>query len=191
MPRAALSPSAVVEAGARLLDEVGPAAFSLAVLADRLEVRAPSLYKHTDGLGGLRRSIALHGKLALADALGRAAVGRSGDDALRALAHAYRRWALAHPGQYPATQLPPAAGDADDEHASAALVHVVERVLAGYDLVGDDVAHGIRFLRSAVHGFLALETAGGFGLPVDVDESFTRLVDSVVAALRRWGPGRA
>ena len=38
--------------------------------------------------------------------------------------------------------------------------------------------------RSAVHGFVALEAAGGFGIPVDVDESFERLVGD---ARRRAG----
>lgn len=176
----------MVAAGAQLLDEVGPSGFSLAVLAERLDVRAPSLYKHTDGLPGLRRSIMLHGKRDLAEALGQAAVGLAGDDALRAVAHAYRRWALGHPGQYPATQLPPVVGDPDDERASGAVLTVIERTLSGYGLDGDDVAHSIRFLRSAVHGFLTLETTGGFRLPVDVDASYARLVESVIAGLGSW-----
>ncbi|MBP3044349.1 WHG domain-containing protein [Arthrobacter jiangjiafuii] len=188
MPRAALSASAVVAAGAQLLDEVGPADFSLAVLAERLGVRPPSLYKHTDGLAGLRRSIMLHSKRDLAGVLVQAAVGRSGDAAVRAVANAYRQWALAHPGQYPATQLPPVAGDADDASASAAIFNVTQGVLSGYELTGDDVAHAIRFLRSSFHGFLALETAGGFQMPVDIDTSYERLVDSIIAALNSWRP---
>jgi hypothetical protein len=35
-----------------------------------------------------------------------------------------------------------------------------------------------------VHGFIALELGGGFGLPVDVDESFDHLVATLVAGLR-------
>lgn len=188
MPRASLNSATVIEAGAQLLDEVGPAGFSLAALAERLGVRAPSLYKHTDGLPGLRRGIMLRSKLELATALGQAAIGLSGDDAFRAAAYAYRRWALAHPGQYPATQQPPAAGDTEDEEASAALLTVIERVLVSYGLGGEDAVHGIRFLRSSIHGFLALETTGGFGLPVDIEESYARMVDGVISALERWKP---
>jgi len=33
-----------------------------------------------------------------------------------------------------------------------------------------------RAFRSAVHGFVLLEAAGGFGIPVDLDDSFDRLV---------------
>ena len=96
----------------RLADEGGLAQLTLAALALRLGVRQPSLYKHIDGLPGLRRSIAVRAKLELTDVLGSAAVGRSRDDAVVALADAYRAWALAHPGRYQAAQRAPDPDDA-------------------------------------------------------------------------------
>ncbi|MGB7817658.1 MAG: TetR/AcrR family transcriptional regulator, partial [Ornithinibacter sp.] len=91
----------IVEAE-RLADQVGIDNISLAALAGTLGVRQPSLYKHIDGLPALKRAVALRAKAELADVLGRAAVGRSRDDAVRALAAAYRTWAHAHPGRYQA-----------------------------------------------------------------------------------------
>ena len=52
-------------------------------------------------------------------------------------------------------------------------------VLGGSGLEGDDLIHAARALRSAVHGFAALEAAGGFGLAVDRDVSFRRLVEAL------------
>jgi len=37
-----------------------------------------------------------------------------------------------------------------------------------------------------MHGFVALEAAGGFGLPQSVDGSYHRLVDALDAALAAW-----
>jgi len=48
-----------------------------------------------------------------ADVLARAAVGRSGGDAIQAMSKAYRQWALQHPGRYEAAQWAPAPGDED------------------------------------------------------------------------------
>ena len=48
--------------------------------------------------------------------------------------------------------------------------------LAGLGLEGDDAVHAIRALRSAVHGFAAIEAAGGFALAVDRDASFEYLI---------------
>ncbi len=88
-----------------------------------------------------------------------------------------------HPGRYAATVRAPAAGDAEDEAASLAAVAVVTDVLDGYGSPGEDAIDATRALRSALHGFLALEAAGGFGLPVDVDRSFQRMVLAIAAGL--------
>ena len=77
-------------------------------------------------------------------------------------------------------------GDVDDERVSAAAVAVLADVLAGYDLRGVDAIDAIRALRSALHGFVTLQASGGFGLPVDVDRSYERMVAGLVAAFAVW-----
>jgi AcrR family transcriptional regulator len=185
---AGLSPTKVVEEAERIADEVGLPRLTLTLLAERLNVRQPSLYKHIDGMPGLQHSITVRGKKELAEILARAAVGQARGDAVVAVAHAYRRWAMEHPGRYAAAQPAPIPGDVDDEAASRALVNVLVDVLAGYGLRGDDVVDAIRFVRAALHGFVSLEapTAGAFALPVDIDRSFDRLVQAVVNALAEW-----
>ncbi len=183
MTRAGLTAERVVAEAAALVDEQGPAALSLAALADRLGVRVPSLYKHVGGLPDLHRRLALAGLRDLTAALGEATVGRSRGDALRACAAAWRAYALAHPGRYAAVQR---AADPDDAELAAAadrLARLVLAVLRGYGLDEDGTVHATRAVRSALHGFVSLEAAGGFGLPQDVDASYDRLVDLLDAGL--------
>jgi hypothetical protein len=59
-------------------------------------------------------------------------------------------------------------------------------VLAAYRLTRDDAIDAARAVRAALHGFVALEAAGGFGLPRDVEWSFERLLDGLDAALVHW-----
>lgn len=176
----------MVHEAERIADEVGLSHLTLAALAESLGVRQPSLYKHVDGMDGLQRSIAVRAKTELADILARAAVGRSRGDAIVSMSAAYRHWALEHPGRYAATQRASAAGDSESEGADRAVVEIVADVLAGYDLRGDDAIDAIRALRAALHGFVTLEMSGGFGLPVDVDRSFDRLVRGIVTAFSGW-----
>lgn len=187
MPRAGLTETAVIEEAERLADEVGLANLTLAALAQRLGVRQPSLYKHIAGMDSLQRSITIRARNELAGVLGRAAVGRARGDALVAMAHAYREWALQHPGRYASAQRAPMAGDLDDETASANVVQVAYDVMAGFELRDDDAVDAIRSLRAALHGFVALETGGGFGLPVSIDRSFDRLVTGLETAFVAWG----
>jgi AcrR family transcriptional regulator len=186
MPRAGLTQDKVVEEAGRLVDEVGPGRLTLAALAERLGVRQPSLYKHVDGLDALHRHISVQAKRELGEVFARSAVGLSRDEAIVALSQAYRRWAVAHPGRYLAAQKAPAGDDADDLAASNAIVQVCADVLAGYGLRGDDAIDAIRALRSSLHGFVSLETSGGFGLPANIDRSFDRLVTSLVQAMATW-----
>lgn len=183
MPRAGLSADRVVVEAEKLADEVGLAQLSLSTLAARLGVQPPSLYKHIAGQDALLRTIEARAKAELADVMRDAAVGRSGPDAVRSIAAAYRQWAKAHPGRYPATLAAPDPEDADAVAASARAVEVLNGVLSGYGLAGDDEVDAIRTLRSGLHGFVSLEAAGGFGLPVDIDRSYERLVDALLDAL--------
>lgn len=183
MPRAGLSAGAVVAAAVAVVDESGESALTLAAVAQRVGVKAPSLYKHVDGLPALRSAVAVTSKQELASDLERTASGRAGADAIRALAAAYRAWALAHPGRYPLTVVAADPDDRADVGASQRLYDVVAAALRGYSLDDAHEVDAIRALRAVLHGFVGLENAGGFGLPDDVDRSFGRAVDAVIATL--------
>lgn len=186
MPRAGLNSDRVIDTACRMLDEQEVDELSIASLADRLGVRPPSLYKHVDGMAGLRRGIMLHAKTDLARTLAPTAVGRSRDDAVRSMAPAYRAWAKDHPARYLLTTRTPAPGDTEDEEVSARLADIIYAIVAGYEIDGDDLIDATRFLRSALHGFVELETSGAFGLPRNVERSFDRVVDSITTALANW-----
>ena len=178
----------VVSAAAEVADTDGLEAVTLARVASALNVRAPSLYSHVEGLPGLRRELAVAAAGRMGAALAEAADGAHGADALRAVAYAYRRFALDHPGLY-AAMLPTPDPVADEAgyQAFAEPVRVVAAIFAELGLADSDLVHGVRAFRSALHGFVSLHASGGFGLPEDVDESFDLLVDLVVAGVSRFG----
>lgn len=191
MPRrAGLSREAVVEAAAKLADEDGLETLSLSVLASRLGIRTPSLYNHVDGLGGLRRELALLGLRELGRRLGRAAIGKTRDEATFAIARAYREFVMERPGLYAATVRSSRLSYPEDPAFQAVereTLETVLAVLASYGLNGDAALHAARGFRSTVHGFATLEAGGGFGIPLDLDASFERLLHTFAAGLREGG----
>jgi AcrR family transcriptional regulator len=181
MPRAGLDSEAVVTAAAKLADEDGLQRLTLARLAAALGIRTPSLYAHIESLGDLRRRLAARGARELLAVLQVAAAGRSGLDALRSVALAYRDYAHAHPGTYSATQV---ASDREEHQAAGRdIVALMAAVLGGYGLEGDDMIHAVRAVRSALHGFISLEREGGFALSVSVPQSYDRLILMIDAGL--------
>jgi AcrR family transcriptional regulator len=182
-PRTRLDEAAVVAAAARIADADGLEAATLSRVAAELGVRSPSLYNHVESRAALLRAVAIESVGELAAAITGAAIGRSREDALRAVALAYRSYALEHPGRYATTVRAPDPGDTEAAATSAAAISPLVAILAGWGIGGDDAVHLVRIIRSALHGFVSIEMGGGFALPLDLDHSFDLLVDSLVAAI--------
>ncbi len=183
--RPPLDRAAVIQAAAELVNAAGPEGLTIHALALRLGIRPPSLYNHVAGLEELWRELALLNWRQLSEQLTQAAVGRAGPEGILALAQAYRAYVKAYPGLYQAGQRPPASRD--DPQLAAAAAQVVRPVLAVVEslgLSGADAIHAVRALRSAVHGFVSIEIAGGFGLPLDLDESFRRLIEVLIHGIQ-------
>ena len=184
-PKTRLDRTAVLQAAADLADAEGIEQLTLVRLADHLGIRPPSLYNHVANLAGLRRDLALLGLQELGDRLARSVMGKAANEAVAALAEAYRAFAKEHPALYAMTNR---AGDPQDQEmqrAGQGVVEVVVAVLAAYGLQGTDAIHAVRALRSALHGFVTLETTGGFGIPLDLDESYRRLVNVMIRGLQQ------
>ena len=181
-----LDTATVVQAAVELIEAEGFEALSLGKLAKELDVQTPSLYNHIDGLPGLARELALLSTRDLGEQMGNAAIGKSGPDAVLAVAEAYRAYVKDHSGLYglglrsSEMQTPI---DIELQAAQERVVHIALAVIGSFGLQGEDALHAVRGLRSIVHGFATLEVAGGFGLPLDCDESFRRLVKTFIGGL--------
>ena len=190
MPRAGLSPEAVTALAVDLVDAT-PDGFhdlTLAAVAARAGVAVPSLYKHVGSLAELRRSVTLVAVTELGRRSVAATVGRSGPEAVRSLGHAIRDFAHERPGLYAASQaaVPTHLDDplsASLDRASGDVVGFAMSVLRGFDIPDDRIVDATRALRASIHGFVALEAGGGFGMPADIDHSFDALLDVLVAGL--------
>ncbi len=171
MPRMGLTPDKVVAAAATLADRVGIHGLSLSPLAAELGVRVPSLYKHIGGLDDLRRRLAARGAVGLAAAVDTAAGSRHGRDALLAIGAAYRGYASANRGCYQAMACQPAAY----ERCAGAVDALLCRAALEHGIPASGAQRAAQAVRSALHGFVALEAVGGLGSAAN-DASFDVLM---------------
>jgi AcrR family transcriptional regulator len=172
-----LNRTAVVDAAIEMLPNTGLDGLTLTGLAERLGVSQPALYRHVDGVDDLWRELGLEGRSRLADALGEAAMGRSGMEAVEATAHAWRTFATSRPYLYAATDRTPCAGDADLEAAVERIVEILAASLRGFDLDEPTTVDAAGALRSALHGFVHLEIVDEHPAQHDNDAGFDALVD--------------
>jgi len=185
VPRAGLSRDDVVAAAAGLIDEIGYHELTMGRLAQRLGVRAPSLYKHVDGLADLQHRIATLATTELGNAVRDAMQGRAGRDALTALLTATRAYVTAHPGRYTATIGAEFTGPDDPLlAASARVIDSIAAVLRGYGVGEAEMVHAIRTIRCTLHGFAALQASRGFQWSGDPDETFDWMIGFIDGGLR-------
>jgi AcrR family transcriptional regulator len=151
---------------------------TLTALADALDVRVPSLYNHVDGLDGLHDDLAhLAGKMLL-ERIRQATFGKTREEALRAMAHAYREFAHEQPALYPLTVVAPDPDQPQRVALAQEWLQMLLLTMASLGLQGEEALHAIRAYRSLLHGFVSLEAAGGFKMDLDRDESFDYLLDT-------------
>ena len=186
MARVGLTHDRVVAEAASIADEVGLAGLTVTAIAGRVGVAQPSVYKHIDNLDSLHRDLAVLGLRELAREATRAVAGKARTDALFSVADAYRAYAIRRPGPYEASLRAPEPGDAEHTAAAAEVLNLASAVLDGYQISGDDLIDAIRFLRAALHGYVALEAAGGTKMPRDNDLSYRRMVSGLDLAFASW-----
>ncbi len=185
MPRKGLDLQTILQAATELADTEGFGAVTLATLAKKLNVRPPSLYNHIEGLGGLKKKLAVYGMEVLYERLAKASIGRSKDEAVHSMSGAYIEFAREHPGIYELTLHALDPEDQDVQRAGSKIVDLTVQILKGYELENDEVIHAVRGLRSILHGFSSLEQKGGFGLSLDLNKSLYLLIESFLAGIHK------
>jgi AcrR family transcriptional regulator len=188
MPRAGLTAADVVQAAADIADERGYQQLTIGLVAARLGIRAPSVYKHVSGLAELQHQLATRALAELGDAVATAVAGRAGRDALAGLARACRDYVVAHPGRYAATVGAEFAGPGDPLlAASTRVIELIAAVLRGYDIPEPDLVHAIRTVRCVLHGWCMLQLTNAFQWSGDVERSFEQLISFMDNGLRGRG----
>lgn len=183
-----LNTQVIMNAAAQLAEEKGLENISLLQVADKLGVKSPSLYNYLSGVKELSEGIAKIAFDKLEDTMRNAAVGKSKEDALMAIAVAYRKYAKENPELYKAILRFYAYTDSNLQAAGYSTINVVYKVMEPYNFSREENVHFIRGFRGALHGFVSLEEAGFLqGPEADVDESFEKLVSRLISTLNTTG----
>ncbi|MGW9630360.1 TetR/AcrR family transcriptional regulator [Agromyces sp. NPDC055520] len=197
---------AILAAGSAILEEGGLGGLTMQAVADRVGVRAPSLYKRVRDRSDLVRLIAASSVAELGQRLDSerldserldaerldterlpiaSVAGGEGSDAAVAeiarLARVVRAFAHERPAAYRLVFASGSESGLDIEvlrRASAPLLEVAAE-LAGPDHALD----AARTLTAWVTGFISMELSGAFRLGGDVDRAFDFGVDRIAAAL--------
>lgn len=185
-PKVALDKNTIMIAAAELANEHGSDYITLAMLAKKLNIKSPSLYNHFDGLPGIKKEMAIFSLQKLYNSLAEEAEGKAhGGEEVLALSRAYLSFARTNPGLYEFALSAPDPSDELVHDAGKKIVELVVSVIRPFELSEEEAIHAVRGLRSLMHGFASLEHKGGFGMPLDLDESYKLAVTAFITGLKK------
>ena len=189
MPRQGLHKEQVIQAAIAFIDQHGLSRFSMGELAKYLNIRPSSLYNHVESLDELLRHVGLAAVSRLTQMEEEAIANKAEDEALFALAEAYRTFAREHYQLYKVIMgfSQWSTGQVMDQEPGKIVVPIL-RVLASYGLTKPQQYHWQRVLRAVMGGFVFHEQAGGFAhFPVNQDVSFRIAMQCVANGLHEAG----
>lgn len=146
-----------------LLEEKGMEGLSMRALADRLHIKAPSLYKHIADKEEIVADLQARGLQEFGNAIKKAGKSR------KAKALAYRKWALENPHLYEITVSIPLLR----ERLPVGLEDGVTKMII--EITGKDHEHA-RAVWALMHGLVDLEIAGRFPKDADLELTWKRAV---------------
>ncbi len=176
----------IAETAMRMVTEKGYNKFSMRELAKELHCQAASLYNHIESIDDINREIGRLASEKMNELLETATQGKERDEALRALAYAYRAFVRDENELYAAIMSMPLIKKDDTLEIGREGLIVVRRVVAQYDISRVNAINFSRSFRSALHGYASHEVAGYFtARESTAEDSFEFLVDGFIQWIHR------
>ena len=146
-----------------LLEEKGLAALSMRNLAERLHMKAPSLYKHIEGREEIIAELQAIGIRRFGEAISKAGSTK------RSKALAYRKWALENPHLYEVALKIPLRRDRLPDGLEDGVTQMI------ISLTGKDHEHA-RAVWALMHGLVDLEIAERFPPTANLEKTWSRAI---------------
>ena len=176
------------------VDEIlsGPAcSWDRRIAADLIAEMETHLAEKITTLPEMRRILAVKGYQGLRRRIEGEVEGKSGADALRAMALGMRSYALERPGLSAATFRNPVIDSPEWREAGSELAQTVFGVFAQIGLEGEQAQHALRMLRSLVRGFVLNEMALSFLDSLDYQRSYELAIEVFIQGLSVLRPAAA
>lgn len=185
MPRIKIDKDTIIMEAAHMANETGIENLSLKTLAARLGVKSPSLYNHVDGLDDLKRQVMLYGWKEMEDRMIQAVIGVTGYDAVRAMCHAFHKYATENQGVFSAMLWFNQFEDEQTLETASRMTSIFFKITDSLNISQENCCHLVRMFRGFLEGFALLENHHAFGNAQPIEESFHLAVDILIEGMKK------
>lgn len=174
-----VSKSLVIET-ASIADKQGLNNLSLKAVAEELNVRTPSLYNHIESLDDLLREVAHKGMRSMNEQMTQAAIGKSGNTALKSISVEYLNFIIEHPGVYETIQWATWHGTNETAEIFENYIKILSTIILSYSFPSESTNEILNLFTGFLHGFTTLQVRYAFSEPQKVRDELCNSVDTIM-----------
>ncbi|AOY74669.1 TetR/AcrR family transcriptional regulator [Clostridium formicaceticum] len=175
---------AVIQAASDIADEKGLNNLSLKVLAEKLNIRTPSLYNHIDCLDDLLRAVAHNGMRQMNEQMKQAAIGKSGTVAIKAVSVEYLNYMIEHSGVYEIIQWATWHGTEETASIFDDYLSLLITLIKSCDFSSTYTNEILNMLTGIIHGYTTLQLRYAFSNPDKVRSDLCNALDSLLSGIQ-------
>lgn len=175
-----LTKEKIIETTFLLADEIGLNQISFQKIAEKLNIKYPSLYNHYENIEDLKIKMTIYFLSNLNSELMKRLIGKSGENAIREFSDVYREFAVENKSGYRLYMNIPSTENEEVKRLSKEINNIIHKILEFYNKDNEFITHKSRALRSLLHGFVSLSSHGYFQTSVDIEESFKLMIDDFI-----------
>lgn len=183
MQKRNLTKEKIIQVAFLLADEIGLNQVTFPKIAEKLDIKYPSLYNHFTNMYNLKIGMTVYLLNGLNLKLMQKLIGKSGEDAIREFAYVYRDFAFENNTGYGLFMSIPSTEDEEVNRLAKETFNIIHQVLDFYIKDKTLLVHKSRELRSFLHGFVSLYSFGYLHNPVNLEDSFKLMIDDFILSL--------
>lgn len=177
--------AAVIETASDIADKEGLNKVSLKAVAEKLDIRTPSLYNHINSLDDLLREVAHQGMRVMNDRMIKAAIGTFGDNAIKAVSIEYLNYMIEHPGIYETIQWATWHGTEETGEIFNSYLSLLTTLIRSYNFKSDYTNEILKLLTGVLHGYTSLQLRYAFTAPDLVRKELEDTIDTVLLGIHQ------
>ena len=175
----------VIKTASDMADRNGLHNVSLKAIAENLGIRTPSLYNHIGSLDELLREIAHSGMRTMNEKMIRAAIGKTGDSALKLVAVEYLNYMIEHPGVYEIIQWANWNGTEETAAIYNEYISLLNAFIIPYNLEIESSREVLNMITGFIHGYTTLQLRYAFSNPERVQHELYNAMDTLLLGVHQ------
>ena len=179
---------AVIKATSDLADEKGLNNVSLKSVAEKLNIRTPSLYNHIENLDNLLLEVAHQGMRIMNERMTHAVIGNIGDTAIKLAAIEYLNYMIEHPGVYETIQWVSWHGTEETEKIFNNYTSLLVTLINSCNFKAENTTEILNMITGILHGFTTLQLRYAFSNPDKVKKELCEAIDTLLTGIyKKYG----